>query len=77
MRGFKTGKKRLIPLILCSVLVLQQTCINTSFASVITNGSGGVIEPNSTGRYEIRPELFNDKVGFREFKDLNCPQAML
>ncbi len=72
MRGSKKTDKKLIPLILCSVLVLQQTFVNASFASEIIDGAGNaVIKHPGTHDYQIRPDLYNGKVGFKEFNKLD------
>ncbi len=77
MRKLHTDKKRLVPLILCSVLVLQQSFMNQANASNITDGNGNPINPHpGTGHYEIRPDAFNDKkVGFKEFQNLQLSEG--
>lgn len=76
MRKSQTDKKRLVPLILCSVLVLQQSFMNQANASNITDGNGVAIDKHpATGSYEIRPDAWNGKVGFKEFQDLQLSQG--
>jgi len=78
MRKKQNHNKNFVPLIFCSVLVLQQAVCNASFASTITDASGNAIAKDPTvsdmvGKnvFNLRPEAFNGKVGFRQFKDLN------
>ena len=76
MRKSQTDKKRFVPLILCSVLVLQQSLMNQAAASTITDGNGVPINTHpGTGHYEIRPDAWNGKVGFKEFQQLNLSEG--
>ena len=76
MRNKQTNnKKRLIATVLCSLFVLQQSLVYPVMASVITDGKGQTIAPIQDGHYMIRPDLFNDKVGFKEFQDLNLSKG--
>ena len=76
MRKSQTDKKRFIPLILCSVLVLQQSLTNQAAASTITDGNGVPINTHpGTGHYEIRPDAWNGKVGFKEFQQLKLDEG--
>ena len=75
MRKSQTDKKRFVPLILCSVLVLQQSLMNQAAASTITDGNGVPINKHPGGNYEIRPDAWNGKVGFKEFQQLNLSEG--
>ena len=76
MRKSQTDKKRFVPLILCSVLVLQQSLTNQAAASTITDGNGVPINTHpGTGHYEIRPDAWNGKVGFKEFQQLKLDEG--
>lgn len=78
MRKLQANKKRLIPLILCSVLVLQQSLTSQALAGNVTdiNGNQIPIHPG-TGAYELRPEAINKnaQIGFRQFKNLNLNEG--
>ena len=75
MRTFK-NKRKLQALILSTLFVLQQSAFFPVFASTITDGNGNPILPNSqTGRYEIRPDMFNGKIGFKEFQQLHLSEG--
>ena len=75
MRTFK-NKRKLQALILSTLFVLQQSAFFPVFASTITDGNGNPILPNSqTGRYEIRPDMFNGKIGFKEFQKLHLSEG--
>lgn len=78
MRKLHTNKKRLVPLILCSVLVLQQSLMSQSMAaSVVTDANGNTIGLTD-GQYELRPDGIykgGTNIGFRQFKDLKLDQG--
>ena len=48
MRKSQTDKKRFVPLILCSVLVLQQSLVNQAAASTVTDGNNVPINTHPT-----------------------------
>jgi len=74
MRTFKA--KRLAVVILSSLLLLQQSFVIPAMASTITDGNGVLIDKNSqSGNYEIRPDAWNGKIGFKEFQDLNLSKG--
>ena len=78
MRKLQANNKRLAPLILCSVLVLQQSLANQVSASTITDITGSAIpkDPNS-GAYELRPDAINKDamVGFKQFQDFKLSEG--
>ena len=82
MRKQQNQNKNLVPLLFCSVLVLQQSLSSTVFASTITDGSGNPIAKDpidsaAVGKdvFNLRPEAFNGKYGFRQFKDFNITEG--
>ena len=76
MRNKQTNtRKKLISIMLCSLFVLQQSLVYPVLASEILDGKGNPIDKFSTGNFEIRPDLFNDKVGFKEFQKLNLSEG--
>lgn len=82
MRKQQNHKKNFIPLLFCSVLVLQQSVCDSSFASTITDASGNAIAKDpidsaTVGKdvFNLRPEAFNGKYGFRQFKDFNITEG--
>ena len=73
MRKLQPNPKKLAPLIVCSLLA---SVIGTAAeASTITDGNGQTINPIQNGHYMIRPDLFNDKVGFKEFQKLELSKG--
>ena len=77
MRKLQTNKKRLAPLIVCSLLVSSLGSItNNAEASKIVDGGGNTLKPNfQTGAYEIRPDIFNGDVGFKKFQEMNLSKG--
>ena len=77
MRKLQTNKKRLAPLIVCSLLVSSLGSItNNAEASTIVDGNGNTLKPNfQTGAYEIRPDIFNGDVGFKKFQEMNLSKG--
>ena len=83
MRKQQNYSKNIVPLLFCSVLVLQQMLSNSAFAaSTITDGSGNPIAKDpidsaAVGKdvFYLRPEAFNGKYGFRQFKDFNIAEG--
>ena len=74
MRKLQTNKKRLAPLIVCSLLVLQQTAAVA--ASNITDGEGAPIAKDPySGHFEISPDAFHGDVGFKKFQDLKLDKG--
>ena len=72
MRKLQANNKRLVPLILCSVLVLQQSLANQASAGTVTDVNGKDIPTHpGTGAYELRPDAINKDalVGFKQFQD--------
>ena len=75
MSKHQNYNKNIVPLLFCSVLVLQQSLGNSAFAaSTITDGSGNPIAKDpidsaAVGKdvFYLRPEAFNGKYGFRQF----------
>ena len=73
MRKLQPNTRKLAPLIVCSLLV--SAIGNAADASTITDGNGQTINPIQDGHYMIRPDLFNDKVGFKEFQKLELSKG--
>ena len=73
MRKLQPNTRKLAPLIVCSLLV--SAIGNVADASTITDGKGQTINPIQDGHYMIRPDLFNDKVGFKEFQRLELSKG--
>ncbi len=73
MRKLQPNTRKLAPLIVCSLLV--SAIGNAADASTITDGKGQTINPIQDGHYMIRPDLFNDKVGFKEFQKLELSKG--
>ncbi len=72
MRKLQANNKRLVPLILCSVLVLQQSLANQASAGMVTDVNSNAIPTHpGTGAYELRPDAINKDalVGFKQFQD--------
>ena len=75
-KSSQINKKKFTPLLFCSVLVLQQAMLNAADASTITDGNGVAIEKHPyTGNYEISPDFFNGKVGFKKYQDMNLSKG--
>ena len=82
-KSSQLNKKKLTPLLVCSVLVLQQSLVgNAAFASTITDASGNAIATDpidsaAVGKdvFNVRPDAFNGKYGFKQFKDLNLSEG--
>ena len=82
-KSSQLNKKKLTPLLVCSVLVLQQSLVgNAAFASTITDASGNPIATDpidsaNVGKdvFNVRPDAFNGKYGFKQFKDLNLSEG--
>lgn len=78
MRKLQANNKRLVPLILCSVLVLQQSLANQASAGLVTDGNGNAIPTHpGTGAYELRPDAINKDalVGFKQFQDFKLSEG--
>lgn len=71
------NKKRLVAFMLSFLFVMQQSmAYQVLAASIITNGDGSPINPNTqTGNYEIRPDAVNGNTGFKHFNDLQLGQG--
>ena len=75
-KSSQINKKNFTPLLFCSVLVLQQAMLNAADASTITDGNGVAIEKHpSTQKFEIRPDFYNGKVGFKKYQDMNLSKG--
>ena len=78
MRKLQANNKRLVPLILCSVLVLQQSLANQASAGMVTDVNGNAIPTHpGTGAYELRPDAINKDalVGFKQFQDFKLSEG--
>ena len=78
MRKLQANNKRLVPLILCSVLVLQQSLANQASAGTVTDVNGNDIPTHpGTGAYELRPDAINKDalVGFKQFQDFKLSEG--
>ncbi len=78
MRKLQANNKRLVPLILCSVLVLQQSLANQASAGMVTDVNGKDIPTHpGTGAYELRPDAINKDalVGFKQFQDFKLSEG--
>lgn len=78
MRKLQANNKRLVPLILCSVLVLQQSLANQASAGTVTDVNGKDIPTHpGTGAYELRPDAINKDalVGFKQFQDFKLSEG--
>ena len=78
MRKLQANNKRLVPLILCSVLVLQQSLANQASAGTVTDVNGNAIPTHpGTGAYELRPDAINKDalVGFKQFQNFKLSEG--
>ena len=64
-KSTRIDKKKLAMSLFCSMLAVP----TAADASVVTDGNGVAIDKHpQTGNYEISPDFFNGKVGFKKFR---------